>query len=49
MIVSTEDLTTSPVVFGDQTIFAANHSTMGKSTIAPVLVNQALRIAQPMQ
>jgi hypothetical protein len=43
------DLTTTQVLFGDQTIFGANHSTMGKSSIATTVINQAIRIAQPMQ
>ena len=34
---------------GDQTIFNANHSTMGKSSVAAAVITQAVRLAQPMQ
>jgi pimeloyl-ACP methyl ester carboxylesterase len=34
---------------GDPTIFDANHSTMGKSSVAAAVITQAVRLAQPMQ
>ena len=43
-----QDLVSPTVLFGDPTIFGSNHSSMGKTSIASVVLNQAIRVAQPM-